>query len=82
MGMLGGKRSLHVLVSVKHPLARAIHAPWWGGPDGEQMVLVEAESDNQYSGEAHDTLKLELACRSKFKNLDPKPYQNPAEDPW
>jgi hypothetical protein len=46
------------------------------------MVLVEAESDDQHSGVARDTSKLELACRSKFENLDPKPYPNPAEDPW
>ncbi len=77
----GGRRSRHALTSVKHSLSRASHTPWWGGPDGEQLMSIATESDGWHNEEARETLKLELVCRSKFKNLDPKTYPNPTEDP-
>lgn len=67
---------------MKHPLARASHAPWRGGPGDEQLMAAAAESDGQHSEEERDTPKLELMCTSKFENFDPKTYTNPAENQW
>jgi hypothetical protein len=48
-GKLWGRRSLHALMSVKHPLARAGHAPWWGESDDDRVVLVEVECNGLYT---------------------------------
>jgi hypothetical protein len=69
-------------VSEKHLLARANHAPWQGALEGMWPVSMKAEDNGEYGGEARVVLNLELECRSRFKNFDPKSKPNPANDPW